>query len=156
VRPQLPRIESVGRAPASPAGVVLVLHGGRAHSRERGERKRLTYWRMLPFARMLAGAGPAVYVLRYRSRGWNAPAKDPQQDARWALDEIGQRHPGVPVVLLGHSMGGRAALGAAAAENVTAVCALAPWLDASDPVGQLRGRTVLIAHGDRERYTDPA
>jgi len=58
-------------------------------------------------------------------------------------------------VLVGHSMGGRAALGAAGARNVLAVCALAPWLDGSDPVSQLDGRTVLIAHGDRERYTDP-
>ncbi len=63
--------------------------------------------------------------------------------------------PGTPVVLVGHSMGGRAALGAAGAPNVVAVCALAPWLDGSDPVDQLAGRTVLIAHGDRERYTDP-
>jgi dienelactone hydrolase len=53
-------------------------------------------------------------------------------------------------------MGGRAALAAAGAPNVAAVCALAPWLDGSDPVAQLAGRTVLIAHGDRERYTEPA
>jgi pimeloyl-ACP methyl ester carboxylesterase len=61
----------------------------------------------------------------------------------------------VPVVLLGHSMGGRAAIGAAGGPNVVAVCALAPWLDGSDPVAQLAGRTVLIAHGDRERWTSP-
>ena len=53
-------------------------------------------------------------------------------------------------------MGGRAALGAAGADGVIAVCALAPWLDGTDPVNQLAGRTVLIAHGDRERWTDPA
>ncbi|WP_219417874.1 alpha/beta hydrolase [Pseudonocardia nigra] len=153
--PRLPRIEPVGRVPASPPGVVLVLHGGRAHSRESGERKRLSYWRMLPFARALAHTGPAVYMLRYRYRGWNAPTRDPLRDAHQALDEIARRHPGAPVVLVGHSMGGRAALAAAGAPNVTAVCALAPWLDASDPVDQLAGRTVLIAHGDRERYTDP-
>ena len=105
---------------------------------------------------MLARRGPAVYVLRYRVRGWNAPARDALLDARWATAALAERHPGVPVVLLGHSMGGRAALGAAGAPNVAAVCALAPWLDGSDPVAQLAGRTVLIAHGDRERYTDPA
>ncbi|MBC8092282.1 MAG: hypothetical protein H7Y15_10160 [Pseudonocardia sp.] len=38
---------------------------------------------------------------------------------------------------------------------MVAVCALAPWLDGSDPVVQLDGRTVLIAHGDREHWTDP-
>ena len=96
-----------------------------------------------------------MFLLRYRFRGWNGPARDALRDAEWALDELARRFPGVPVVLVGHSMGGRAALGAAGAPNVVAVCALAPWLDGSDPVHQLDGRTVLIAHGDRERYTDP-
>ncbi len=152
----LPRLEPVGREQDTPTAVVLVLHGGRAHSRESGERKRLTYRRMLPFARSIAAAGPAVYVLRYRFRGWNAPARDALRDAQWALADLDERFPGVPVVLVGHSMGGRAALGAAGGANVVAVCALAPWLDGSDPVVQLDGRTVLIAHGDRERWTDPA
>lgn len=157
----LPRLEPVGRVPTSPSALVVVLHGGRAHSREAGERKRLTYRRMVPFSRVIAaptdhGPGPAVFILRYRYRGWNAPAKDALRDAQWALSELAEIHPGVPVGLLGHSMGGRAALGAAGAANVTAVCALAPWLDSSDSVLGLDGRTVLIAHGDRERWTDPA
>lgn len=152
---RLPRIEPVGRAQAAPPAVALVLHGGRATSRGNGGRPRLAYLRMLPFARALAGTGPAVFMLRYRYRGWNAPAKDALRDAHWALDELDNRYPGVPVVLVGHSMGGRAALGAAGARNVVAVCALAPWLDGSDPVIQLDGRTVLVAHGDQERYTDP-
>jgi acetyl esterase/lipase len=152
----LPRLEPVGEPPAHPPAVVLVLHGGRARSTESGERKRLAYRRMLPYARMLARRGLAVYTLRYRVRGWNAPRRDALVDARWATAALAERHPGVPVVLLGHSMGGRAALEAAGAANVLAVCALAPWLDESDPVAQLAGRTVLIAHGDRERFTDPA
>ena len=152
----LPRLEPVGSPPAQPSAVVLVLHGGKAHSEESSERKRLAYHRMLPFASLLARRGLAVFVLRYRVRGWNAPARDALVDARWATAAVAERHPGVPVVLLGHSMGGRAALGAAGAPNVAAVCALAPWLDGSDPVEQLAGRTVLIAHGDRDRWTDPA
>lgn len=154
--PLLPRVDPVGGTPSGPTAIVLVLHGGRAHSRESGERKRLTYRRMLPFARALAKHDElAVFVLRYRYRGWNAPAKDAQRDAGWALEELARRYPDVPVVLLGHSMGGRAALGVAGAHNVMAVCALAPWLDGSDPVTQLAGRAVLIAHGDRERWTSP-
>lgn len=152
----LPRLEAVGVPPADPPAVVLVLHGGRSRSRESGERRRLTYWRMLPFARRLAHAGPAVYMQRYRFRGWNGPARDAQRDAEAGIAEIAARHPGVPVVLVGHSMGGRAALGAAGAPGVIAVCALAPWLDGTDPVDQLAGRTVLIAHGDQERWTSPA
>lgn len=154
--PLLPRVEPVGETPETPTSIVLVLHGGRARSRESGERKRLTYRRMVPFAGDLARHDElAVFMLRYRYRGWNAPDKDAQRDAEWALGELARRYPDVPVLLLGHSMGGRAALGAAGARNVTAVCALAPWLDSSDPVTQLAGRTVLIAHGDRERWTDP-
>ncbi len=154
---RLPYLEAVEPEHTAPSAVVLVLHGGRSQSRDSGARKRLTYRRMVPFATMLArhGEGTAVFILRYRYRGWNAPAKDPLRDAQWALDELGVRYPGIPVVLLGHSMGGRAALAAAGARNVVAVCALAPWLDNSDPVAQLAGRTVLIAHGDRERWTDP-
>ena len=151
----LPRLEAVGELPGRPPAAVLVLHGGRARSTESGERKRLTYARMLPFAQMLARHDLAVHVLRYRVRGWNAPTRDALLDARWAVEELTRRHPDLPIVLLGHSMGGRAALGAAGGTNVTAVCALAPWLDGSDPVGQLVGRTVLVAHGDRERWTDP-
>jgi dienelactone hydrolase len=153
--PALPRLEPVGH-PASDGAAVLVLHGGRSASHESGERRRLTYWRMLPFARDAARAGLPVFMLRYRFRGWNAPVRDALRDARWALDELHRRYPGTPVVLVGHSMGGRAALGAAGAPNVSAVCALAPWLDGSDPVHQLAGRAVLIAHGDRERWTDPS
>jgi pimeloyl-ACP methyl ester carboxylesterase len=139
-----------------PRAVVLVLHGGRAHSHESGERKRLSYWRMVPFARMLARHRElAVYLLRYRVRGWNAPDRDALRDARWAVADAGRRHPGAPIVLVGHSMGGRAALAAAGEDGVVAVCGLAPWLDGSDPVAQLADRSVLIVHGDRERFTDP-
>jgi pimeloyl-ACP methyl ester carboxylesterase len=156
VSDNLPRLETVRVPPANPPAVVLVLHGGRARSTESGERKRLTYRRMIPFARMLARRGLAVHVLRYRVRGWNAPARDALVDAQWAAGELVRRYPGLPIVLLGHSMGGRAALSAAGSPGVTAVCALAPWSDESDPTTQLAGRTVLIAHGDRDRWTSPA
>ncbi len=33
---------------------------------------------------------------------------------------------------------------------------LAPWLPAVEPVAQLAGRRVLLAHGDRDRVTSPA
>ncbi len=146
----------MGPLPPTPPAAVLVLHGGRADSRESGERRRLAYWRMVPFARSLAGAGLAVHLLRYRYRGWNGAAADAARDAAVGVAAVAARHPGLPVVLLGHSMGGRAALLAAGADPVVAVCALAPWLRPGDPVEQLGGRTVLIAHGDRDRWTSPA
>jgi dienelactone hydrolase len=155
-----PRTQPVGPSPANPSALVLVLHGGRAHGNGRAHRFRLAYLRMLPFARLLARAGHehglAVDMVRYRYRGWNAPAMDALRDTEWALDRARDRQPGVPVVLLGHSMGGRAALTAAGHSSVQAVCALAPWLEGADPVRQLAGRTVLLAHGDQDRMTDPA
>jgi dienelactone hydrolase len=115
---------------------------------------------MLPFAvdlrRAARGRGIAVWLLGYRYRGWNKPDLDPVADARWALDEIGRRHPGVPVALVGHSMGARVALRVAGDPSVVAVGALAPWTTEKDRVDQLAGRSVLIAHGDRDTRTKPA
>jgi hypothetical protein len=38
---------------------------------------------------------------------------------------------------------------------VCAVAGLAPWLPAGEPVGQLAGRRVLLAHGSADTVTDP-
>jgi dienelactone hydrolase len=62
----------------------------------------------------------------------------------------------VPIVLVGHSMGGRVALRVADAALVVGVVGLAPWCDPADPVRQLAGQDVLIAHGTRDRITSPA
>jgi alpha-beta hydrolase superfamily lysophospholipase len=80
----------------------------------------------------------------------------PVQDARWALSHISRVHPGVPVYLLGHSMGGLTALCVADDPQVEAVVALAPWLDAQTPVGRVAGRRILIVHGSEDRWTSPA
>ncbi|WP_312880504.1 alpha/beta hydrolase [Actinokineospora xionganensis] len=140
-------------------GVALLLHGGRERSHGRVHRYRSAYLRMLPFARDIrhegAADGVAAWALRYRYRGWNAPELDPVLDAAWALDEIRRAHGDVPVALVGHSMGGRTALRVAGADSVVAVCALAPWTKPNEPVEQLAGRTVLIAHGLLDKMTDP-
>jgi dienelactone hydrolase len=57
-----------------------------------------------------------------------------------------------PIVLVGHSMGGRAVLRAGGEPSVTAVCALAPWTPPGEPVMQLRGQTVTILHGRGDRW----
>ncbi|WP_312872837.1 alpha/beta hydrolase [Kibdelosporangium persicum] len=140
----------------TPRAVVLVLHGGREVGEGPVPALGLAYLRMVPFAHDLARQRDlAVFLLRYRVRGWNAPRLDPVQDARRALEEIRRRHPGVPIVLLGHSMGGRVAFHVADDPAVTAVCALAPWCTPTDPVGQLAGRSVFIAHAKQDRVTDP-
>lgn len=139
-------------------GVVLLLHGGRIRSRAPVRRGNLPMLRMLMFAPAILGAagdaGIAVAMLRNRYRGWNESDADPVADALWALDEIRRRCGAVPVVIVGHSMGGRAALRVAGEPTVRAVAALAPWLPPGEPIGQLAGRSVLIAHGDRDSVTD--
>ncbi|MCE3555103.1 alpha/beta fold hydrolase [Pseudonocardia sp. RS11V-5] len=152
----LPRPEPVGPHPERPAALALVAHGGSESGTDPAGRRGLPYWRMVPFARALTrNDGLAVFMLRYRLRGWNGAARDAARDADAVLADLHERHPGVPAALVGHSMGGRAVLHAAGAPGVRAVAALAPWLDGTDPVEQLAGRSLLIAHGDRERTTDP-
>lgn len=141
-------------------GVALVLHGGRSHSYEPVEARHLSPARMVPFAKQLhragGGHGLAVWTLRNSVRGWNGPDMSPLQDARWALARIHEEHPGVPVYLLGHSMGGLTAICAADDPQVDAVVALAPWLSAETPAGNVAGRRVLIVHGTTDRWTSPA
>ncbi|PXY19100.1 alpha/beta hydrolase [Prauserella muralis] len=141
------------------AAVALVLHGGAEHGLSEVRPWRLAYLRMVPFVRALAAAGGRhgleVRLLRNRVRGWNEPACDPLRDARWALERIHAERPGLPVVLVGHSMGGRVALRAADDPAVLGVCALAPWTPRGEPVEPVAARSVLIAHGLQDRVTKP-
>ncbi|HEX6360235.1 alpha/beta fold hydrolase [Actinophytocola sp.] len=137
--------------------VALVLHGGEEVSTVRATRWYPAYLRMIPFARALSRTpGVSVWQLCNTYRGWNEPDRHPVADARRALEAIRRAYPGVPVALVGHSMGGRVGLRVADDPAVVGVCALAPWTPEGEPVAQLAGRTVLIAHGDRDRTTDPA
>ena len=74
-------------------------------------------------------------------------------DARAALDGVRRRLGDVPVVLLGHSMGGRTAVHVADDPNVRGVVALAPWLPPGESVEALRGKALYAAHGSRDRIT---
>src|SRR5580704_5522667 len=111
--------------------VMLVLPGGQATSVKPASTRQLTALRMRPFAvgihRAGRDAGLAVWLVRYRYRGWNGQQASPLADISWALDEARRRHGDVPVVLLGHSMGGRAADGrrpvGASSADVRAVAA---------------------------------
>jgi len=139
--------------------VVLLLPGGKAESHAPARSRQLSAVRMVPFARALhrtgRDRGTAVWTLRYRYRGWNGAEASPVADARWALDEIRRRHGDLPVALVGHALGGRAALRVADDRSVHAVVALAPWLPTNEPVEAVRGRRVLIMHGTDDRWTDP-
>lgn len=155
-----PALSAVGRHRGDPRLWVVLLPGGRVRSTRASRRSQLTYLRMLSLGgrleRECGRAGAAIALVRYRVRGWNEPQQDAVIDGRWAIRSLRGRAPGVPVALVGHSMGGRAALRLAGEPGVTAVCALAPWIEPGEPVEQLAGRTAVIAHGDRDRKTDPA
>ena len=139
--------------------VALVLHGGRERSRAAVQPRQLAVRRMRPFARDIAAHGGdeglAVWSLQYRVRGWNGSERSPVADARWALAQIAERHGDVPVVLVGHSMGTRAAVHVAGSPHVVAVAALAPWLPAGEPYEQVAGRAVLVVHGQLDTTTSP-
>jgi alpha-beta hydrolase superfamily lysophospholipase len=152
-------VVSVRRARGRTRAVALVLHGGAEFGTAAVPPWKLAYLRMVPLARALRRAGGAhgleVRLLRNRRYGWNGAAEDPLPDTRRALERIRAEHPGLPVVLVGHSMGGRVALRVADDPAVVGVCALAPWTPAGEPVEAVAGRSVLIVHGTRDRMTSP-
>lgn len=120
---------------------------------------QLSVVRMIPIARRVARVGRrrlAVVRLLNSTRGWDAH-RTPVDDAHWALDRLVERYgPDVPVGLVGHSLGGRAALLAADHQAVRSVVALNPWLYPADARRDLLGRQVLIVHGDADRIANPA
>jgi alpha/beta superfamily hydrolase len=145
--------------PDAPEGVVLVLHGGASR---RGSPMvsptQLSVLRMIPIAARIVRSGRArlaVFRLLNTMRGWDT-GHTPVVDARWALDEIAERLDGTrPTCLVGHSLGGRAALLAAPRPEVVSACALAPWVHADDVPAGLDGERLLIVHGDRDRVASP-
>ncbi|MDK1476777.1 alpha/beta hydrolase [Streptomyces sp. 549] len=145
--------------PATSQAAVLLLHGGRADALEPPTRWNLPARRLGLLARALGRAAPVpslvIAAARYRHRGWNGGRADPAADARAALRALAEACGPLPVVLVGHSMGARAALRVADAPHIAGVVGLAPWCPPGEPVTQLAGRTVVLVHGDRDRVTDP-
>jgi alpha-beta hydrolase superfamily lysophospholipase len=146
------------RAPTRPEGVVIVLHGGAS----RGERAmvspaQLSVLRMVPVAHRIARAGGsrlAVHRLLNSHRGWDTRTT-PVMDVAWALARVARQHGDLPVALVGHSLGGRAALLGGGDPHVRSVVALNPWVHPTDRV-DLAGRRVLVVHGTDDRVALPS
>ena len=155
----LSRAKDSGQA-AGVTGVVLVAHGGKSVSSEATAAVQPAVLRMVPLARAIRRAlrrsGAVVFRPRFQLRGWNGEQALPVHDLNRILDDIGRRFGPVPVVLVGHSMGARAAMRVAGHPAVSAVAGLAPWLPPGEPVGQLAGRRVLLVHGNADGITRPA
>ena len=154
-----PRSPALEQQPAvgETRGIALFCHGGTASSIEPPKERALSLIRMRAIQSFVHGSaadrGIATALLRYRVAGWNGEAADAFQDVRWALGQLREQHGNdVPIVLVGHSMGGRAALRAGGEPSVTAVCALAPWTPPGEPVMHLGGQTVVILHGRADRW----
>ncbi len=146
-------------APKAPRGVVLVLHGGAARREAaRVSPTQLSVLRMVPIASRIARAAKgelAVQRLLNSTRGWDAQ-HTPVDDVRWALGQAVDRFgPDLPVCLVGHSLGGRAALLAAGEGSVVSAVALNPWVYANEGRRDLTGRRVLIVHGADDRIARP-
>ncbi|MCW3038810.1 MAG: alpha/beta hydrolase [Solirubrobacterales bacterium] len=146
--------------PDRPEGVVLVLHGGA--SRTGGAAvspTQLSVLRMVPIAQRIGRAGKhrlAVFRLLNTQRGWDTH-HTPVRDAQWALGQIAQRlEEELPTALVGHSLGGRAALLAAGHAAVRSVVALAPYVYPDDVPGGIDGKRLLIVHGTDDRVASPA
>ncbi len=119
---------------------------------------QLSVLRMVPIARRVARAGRgrlAVFRLLNSVRGWDSHHTS-VEDIGWALRRLTETFPQLPPTgLIGHSLGGRAALLAGGAPPVRSVVALNPWVYPADATA-LAGRQVLIVHGSADRIASPA
>lgn len=145
--------------PRHAEAVVLVLHGGASRRDDpRVSPTQLSVLRMIPIAKRIAKADRrrlAVYRLLNSTRGWDT-RHTPVDDVNWAVDQLREGFgSGLPVGLVGHSLGGRAAILAAERPGVRSVVALNPWVYPTDGRIDLAGRRVLIAHGTDDRIASP-
>lgn len=144
--------------PPTSRGAVLLLHGGRSDALTPPPLLNLPSARMRPFGTAILRATSEHDVLlasvRYRYRGWNGSRSDPVHDAQEALDELKLLAPLRPVVLVGHSMGARAALRVAEHSHVSGVVALAPWCPPGEPVAHLKNKQLIVLHDEQDRVTN--
>lgn len=131
-----------------------MLHGGDTRDDPAVSQWQPSVLRMLPVAhavRRAAHGQLAIFRVLNARRGWE-PANSRVEDAIWgleqALDRVGHE---LPACLVGHSLGGRAALMAAAHPAVRSTVALAPWVQETDLITGVDGKRLLFIHGTNDR-----
>nr|WP_278312716.1 alpha/beta fold hydrolase [Lolliginicoccus levis] len=137
--------------------IVLVLPGGKVRDARPMRPWHLAAVRMRPFtAALRAVPGLDVAQVSYSQRGWNGDGAAVRNDAMLVLQQRLALHPDAPVVLVGHSMGGRLAANLASHPAVRGVVALAPWWPDDEGSLLAAGQRVHVLHGTADRWTDPS
>ncbi|MFF2554020.1 alpha/beta fold hydrolase [Nocardia sp. NPDC058058] len=135
---------------------VLVLPGGQVSSRAPSRCWQLARVRTALLTRGLRrrlGPDFVVEPVQYRYRGWNAPDLDPVTDADRALSAVPASSG--PIILVGHSMGGRVAAHVAARHTIAGIVALAPWWPNDDAALIPAATRLRVLHGIDDSWTDP-
>lgn len=124
--------------------VVVCVNGGQAGEVE-GTWSASLEWLVLRLAPRLPHLRFAE--VRYRVKSWRRLDRC-VDDARAAVREAG----GDRTALLGFSMGGAVAIGAADEPSVERVLGLAPWIPDRLALDPLRGRRLDVLHGSLDRW----
>lgn len=148
----LPNVEAL-RSPPGATDLVILAHGGGVQADRPARNWHTGLLRVLQFGDVAADAAPGAVIglLRYRVRGWNGSAADLARDVQQVIDAASEQFE--RILLIGHSMGGRAVLRASCHPRVHGVLALAPWLPAGEPVLEPCEATVVIATGTNDETT---
>lgn len=117
-----------------PRALVILVHGGLVRSKLPVSDSNLSVgWALMRtyqdrLSSHFAAREVEIWALLHRYAGWNSDSHpSPVPDLEWALDEARRLHPGVPVVLVGHSMGARTSLRVAEDPSIIGLVALCPW-----------------------------
>lgn len=152
----VPELDDPEQLTGNTRATVLVLHGGAEKGTTPVSWNALAVLRMTPFAWAIRQAVPedvAVVRLKFRQRGWNGRAADPVKDTQVALEQIAKATGNAPVILVGHSMGGRAALNVLDHRQVIAMVGLAPWVVRADSVQARPGQRLYFRHAKADKIT---
>lgn len=147
------------KGPTNARAAVLVLHGGTddAEKAKRTARRFFpattnSHWIQDGVNDLMGSKGVASWSLKHRLAGWDIPHNPtPVREARQAIESMRLAHGGVPIILVGISMGARTAVRVAAEDNVVSVIGLIPWLPAEEPPTPLAGKHLRVGYASLDR-----
>jgi dienelactone hydrolase len=126
---------------------VICINGGQARPVE-GTWSASLEWLVAKLAKRLPDV--AFAEVRYRIKSWNRMDLC-VQDTLAAVESV-TRAGSERCVLLGFSMGGAVAIGAARHASVSEVVGLAPWIPDRLDLSGLRDKRFTVFHGSLDRY----